>query len=175
MIQVSLKEINLQSDRFFVIKKLLKDLHYDKSRRLSKAKINAANKDSQYRYRLKKQSRLQRQELMRSDPRFYEFFNWIIDLYERCKKADLVKNRPQFAKLVKVEDQTVKLWFYFKSGCGGHFPSDRAFKNLLRIEVILQSKVEVIRSKANIKSKKFPNSRIKIPRLRKRKQVSLNV
>lgn len=167
-------QVNLLVDQFYEVKKLLKDLHYGKARQLPKIKRVRASHDSEYRYRLKKQARLQRQELMRSDPRFYELFNWISDLQKRTIDSGLVKNSTQFAQLIGTTEQSLKHWRNFNKGCGGHFPSDKAFRQLLRIEIILQAKVEVTRSKANIKSKKFPNSRIRIPKLKGRNRLQAN-
>lgn len=167
-------QVTLSSDPFFEIKQALKSLHYDRGRRLPREKLSRIYKDSEYRYKIKKQSRIRRQELMRSDARFYELFNWIANLQERTIEAKLVKNRKQFAKLIGTTEQSLKHWKNFNRGCGGHFPSDKALRNLLRIEVILQAKIEVTKVKVNIKSKRFPSSRIRIPRLKGRRRLKAN-
>lgn len=168
-------QVTLSADPFFEIKQLLKNLHYDRERRLPLEKLSNSNKNAEYRYRLKRQSRLNRQELMRSDSRFYEIFNWIADLQKRAIESGFVKNRKQFAKLIGTTEQSLKHWKNFNRGCGGHFPSDKALRNLLRVEVILQAKVEITKTRVNIKSKKFPNSRIRMPKLRGRKRLQATV
>lgn len=161
------QQVTLTTDKFFEIKQLLKSLHYDQNRRF-KSKPSSAN----HRYIRQRKSRIARQELMRSDPRFYEFFNWIFDLQKRTLEAGLIKHKFQFAGLIGTTPQTLKHWRNFNKGCGGHFPSDKAFRKLMRIEVMLQAKVETTHSKANVKTKKFPRSRIGIPTLKGRRRLA---
>jgi hypothetical protein len=144
-------------DKFYAIRKLLKDTCKAK-KAIRRSKIQNSN----HLYIRQRQGRVARQVLMKSDPRFAEFFAWVFSLQKRLKASD-----KQFGKLCGVSAQTIKLWRNFDSGCGGYFPSEKTFKVLLRLEIVSLAKVKIIKREINVKNKKFPKSKVQIPRLKR--------
>ena len=160
------QQIVLAVDKFFEIRQALKGLHYDRTRRTGLKPVN-----SSHRYKIKKRGRLEKQQLMAGDKRCSEFFNWIFSLREKALEKGLIKTDEDFARLLNTTTQSIKHWRNYNRGCGGHFPSDKAFKALCRLEVILLAEFKVTRN-VNIKNKKFPKSRIKIiNKIRGRKRL----
>lgn len=165
-----MSQVTITIDRFFELKQLMKKTL---GKRISEAMRNKSRTRIRYLtpfYEREKISRLARRDMMKADPRFAELFAWIFDLEKRLKEAGLVKNQHDFARMCGTTYDSIKHWRNYNGNSGGRFPSDRAFKNLARLETMLQAKIEITHSKTNVKSKKFPKSRIKIPG---RKQISV--
>lgn len=80
---------------------------------------------SAQRYQDKKNSRLNRRQQILNDIERQNFFNWI----ENLQKV-LGLNDSNFAKAVNVQTQTIRLW----KRRTGHYPSQKSFILLLRLE-----------------------------------------
>ncbi|SRR6266852_320090 len=156
-------EIVIIVDKFITIRKLMHDLKYFTNR---KNAVPIQNKE--HLYTRQRRRRLEKQAMMRNDPRFAEFFAWVFSLQRRLKVTD-----KQFAVLCDVTPQMIKLWRNFDIGCGGTFPSRKTFRILLRLEVVAQSKVKIKKNNTNYKDKRFTKSRVIMPRLKSRLQANV--
>lgn len=106
----------LKEDRFFNIRRhILHKGHYGSRKGLSAQQI----------YNKKKSSRLNRADAIEMEAERKGFFDWIFDVQ---KKLNL--SNPAFASRLGVSLQTLKLW----RNAHGHYPSERSFKALLRLE-----------------------------------------
>jgi hypothetical protein len=157
-------QTTILADKFYEIRKLMIDLKY-RTNRTNSVPIQS----KEHLYLRQKRRRLEKQALMRSDPRFAEFFAWVFSLQKRLGATD-----KQFATLCEVSTQTLKLWRNYNKGCGGTFPSTKTFRILMRLEVVCQARIKVKKNETNIKNKRFPKSRVKIPTLG-RKRLQANV
>lgn len=112
--------IQLQPDRFNYLRR---HLH-------KKPQLELVASTSQGKYQQKKKSRIKRENLIKNDPRVKEFFNWIFEIQEKLKltSAQFIARINKYGGKVSV--QTLSLWRRNR----GHYPCDRNYKALLRLE-----------------------------------------
>jgi DNA-binding transcriptional regulator YiaG len=149
--------------RFYSIRKLLRQRKYYDNRRKG---ANDQFADTYSRQRARKR---EQRELFKSDPRFVEFFSWVLSLQERLKL-----DRDEFARLCGVQPQTVSMWRNFNKTSGGHFPSKVQFERLLRLEIVCQANVIVKINKTPIRAKDLPLPKINMPKGRIRLKANIS-
>lgn len=140
-------QIILLVNRFYSIRKLLEERKYYTNRR-----NNGLYNDAYERQRERKR---EQRELFKNDPRFAEFFRWVFEIQKRLDVSD-----KEFGRLCGVNKQTISMWRNFNKTSGGHFPSKKSFERLLRLEIMSEAKVTVIKSKT--KNIMIPKRRIRL-------------
>lgn len=147
-------QIVILCDRFYAIRKLLRELKYHKHRGNGRESFNSE-------YERKRNRKYQQQQLFKEDVRFKEFFKWVFSIQERLKI-----DGKEFAKLCEVTPQTVSSWRNYDGPNGGQFPSKNAFKKLMKLEIICQVEVIIKKRKTPIREKGLPVPNVKMPRRR---------
>ena len=142
-------QIILLVNRFYAIRKLLEERKYYTNRR-NNSGSNYNDTYSRQRARKKEQ-----RELFTNDPRFKEFFNWVFEIQKRLNVDD-----KEFGRLCGVNKQTISMWRNFNHTSGGHFPSKSSFERLLRLEIMSDAKIVII--KDNNKNVIIPKRKIRL-------------
>lgn len=142
-------QIILLVNRFYAIRKLLENRKYYTNRT---KEANSSYNDIYSRQRARKK---EQRELFKNDKRFEEFFNWVFDIQKRLNVDD-----KEFARLCGVNKQTISMWRNFNNNSGGIFPSKASFERLLRLEIMSDAKIVVI--KDNSKNIIIPKRKIRL-------------